>query len=225
MPQMPDPQTYIIKLRSNVRFHSGKAMTAADVKFTYDTLLKADYGAIWRSAVSSVLDSVTAQDANTIVFKLNKPFGPFLTKLSLIPIVNADQSKDDLAQKPDGTGPFRFVAYDKGSLIQMARHDAYHLSELKPKIGAVSIYVIPENSTRYAGARAHRSRSAQEPRRRDPVRARTGQHVRLHQLQAGGWPDDRQASPARAGVGHGSLGHRAEHLGWPGHTRPGVHAT
>jgi peptide/nickel transport system substrate-binding protein len=163
MPQMPDPQTYIIKLRSNVRFHSGKAMTAADVKFTYDTLLKADYGAIWRSAVSSVLDSVTAQDANTIVFKLNKPFGPFLTKLSLIPIVNADQSKDDLAQKPDGTGPFRFVAYDKGSLIQMARHDAYHLSELKPKIGEVSIYVIPENSTRYANLANGVTHLAPEP--------------------------------------------------------------
>ncbi|HLZ31382.1 MAG TPA: ABC transporter substrate-binding protein [Chloroflexota bacterium] len=163
MPQMPDPQTYIIKLRTNVKFHSGKAMTSADVKFTYDTLLKADYGAIWRSAVSSVLDSVTAQDANTIVFKLTKPFGPFLTKLSLIPIVNADQSKDDLALKPDGTGPFKFVAYDKGSLIQMARHDAYHLSELKPKIGALSIYVIPENSTRYANLANGITHLAPEP--------------------------------------------------------------
>jgi peptide/nickel transport system substrate-binding protein len=163
MPQMPDPQTYIIKLRSNVRFHSGKAMTSADVKFTYDTLLNADYGAIWRSAVSSVLDSVTAPDASTIVFKLNKPFGPFLTKLSLIPIVNADQSKDDLALKPDGTGPFKFVAYDKGSLIQMARHDAYHLSELKPKIGALSIYVIPENSTRYANLANGITHLAPEP--------------------------------------------------------------
>src|SRR5712691_5077056 len=103
MPQMPDPQTYIVKLRSNVRFQSGRPMTADDVKFTYDTVLKADYGSIWRSAVSSVPDSVTVQDANTIVFKLNKPFGPCLTKLSLIPIINGAQSKDDLAQKPDGT--------------------------------------------------------------------------------------------------------------------------
>jgi peptide/nickel transport system substrate-binding protein len=163
MPQIPDPQTYIIKLRSNVRFHSGKPMTADDVKFTYDTVLKADYGAIWRSAVSSVLDSVTVQDANTIVFKLNKPFGPFLTKLSLIPIINGAQSKDDLAQKPDGTGPFKFVAYEKGSLIQLARHDAYHSSELKPKIGALSIYVIPENSTRYANLANGVTHLAPEP--------------------------------------------------------------
>jgi len=163
MPQMPDPQTYIIKLRSNVRFHSGKQMTADDVKFTYDTLLKPDYGAIWRSAVSSVLDSITVQDANTVAFKLNKPFGPFLAKLALIPIVNSEQSKDDLAQKPDGTGPFKFVSYEKGSLIEMARNDGYYSSELKPKIGALSIYVIPENSTRYANLANGITHLAPEP--------------------------------------------------------------
>jgi peptide/nickel transport system substrate-binding protein len=163
MPQMPDPQTYVIPLRSNVKFHSGKQMTADDVKFTYDTLLKPDYGAIWRSAVSSVLDSVTVQDANTVVFKLNKPFGPFLTKLALIPIVNSEQSKDQLNQQPDGTGPFKFVAYQQGSVMQMARNDAYYLSDLKPKIGQLSIYVVPENATRYANLANGITQLAPEP--------------------------------------------------------------
>src|SRR6185503_15734671 len=27
LPQMPDPQTYVIKLRANARFHSGKQLT------------------------------------------------------------------------------------------------------------------------------------------------------------------------------------------------------
>ena len=163
LPQTPDPQTYIVQLRSNVRFHSGKQMTADDVKFTYDTLLKPDYGAIWRSAVSSVLDSVTVQDANTVVFKLNKPFSPFLTKLALIPIVNSEQSKDQLSQQPDGTGPFKFVAYQQGSVIQMARNDNYYLPDLKPKIGQLSIYVVPENATRYANLANGITHLAPEP--------------------------------------------------------------
>ncbi|MBV9323456.1 MAG: ABC transporter substrate-binding protein [Chloroflexi bacterium] len=163
MPQMPDPQTYIVPLRSNVRFHSGKQMTADDVKFTYDTLLMPDYGAIWRSAVSAVLDSITVQDANTVVFKLNKPFGPFLTKLALIPIVNSEQSKDQLNQQPDGTGPFKFVAYQQGSVMQMARNDAYYFSELKPVIGELSIYVVPENATRYANLANGITQLAPEP--------------------------------------------------------------
>jgi len=107
-------------------------------------------GAIWRSAVSSVLDSVTVQDANTVVFKLNKPFSPFLTKLALIPIVNSEQSKDQLSQQPDGTGPFKFVAYQQGSVMEMARNDNYYLPDLKPPIGHLSIYVVPDNATRYA---------------------------------------------------------------------------
>jgi peptide/nickel transport system substrate-binding protein len=163
MPQMPDPQTYILKLRSNARFHSGKQVGADDVKFTYETVLTPDYGAIWRSAVSTVLDSVTAQDSSTVVFKLKRPFGPFLAKLALIPIVNSQQSKDDLAVKPDGTGPFKFVTYEKGSLLELARHDAYHLSELKPKIGSMTINVIPENPTRYANLANGITHLAPEP--------------------------------------------------------------
>ena len=163
MPQMPDGQTYIVPLRSDVKFHSGKPMTADDVKFTFDTLLTPDYGAIWRSAVASVLDSVTLQDANTVVFKLNKPFGPFLTKLALLPIVNSEQSKDQLNQQPDGTGPFKFVAYQQGSVMQMARNDAYYLTELKPKIGQLSIYVVPENATRYANLANGITQLAPEP--------------------------------------------------------------
>jgi peptide/nickel transport system substrate-binding protein len=163
LPQMPDPQTYSIKLRPDLRFHSGKQVTSDDVRFTYETLLKPEYAAIWRTAVASVLDSVTAPDSTTVVFRLKRPFGPFLAKLALIPIVNSDQSKDELALKPDGTGPFKFVAYQKGSSLELARHDAYHLSELKPKLGSLTINVVPENATRYANLANGITHLAPEP--------------------------------------------------------------
>jgi ABC-type transport system substrate-binding protein len=98
-----------------------------------------------------------------VVFKLNKPFSPFLAKLALIPIVNSEQSKDQLNQQPDGTGPFRFVAYQQGSVMQMARNDAYYLADLKPKIGQLSIYVVPENATRYANLANGITHLAPEP--------------------------------------------------------------
>jgi len=183
MPQMPDPQTYVIPLRSGVTFHSGKKMTADDVKFTYDTLLKPDYGAIWRSAVSSVLDSITVQDANTVVFKLNKPFGPFMTKLALIPIVNSEQSKDQLNQQPDGTGPFKFVAYEQGSVMQLARNDAYYLADLKPKVGQLSIYVVPENATRYANLANGITQLAPEPAFND-IELLKGKGVAINSVRA-----------------------------------------
>ena len=35
----PDPLTYIFHLRSGVKFHNGQALTSADVKFTFDSVL------------------------------------------------------------------------------------------------------------------------------------------------------------------------------------------
>ena len=37
--EMPDPQTYSFHLRSDVRFHDGRPLTARDVKWTIDSLL------------------------------------------------------------------------------------------------------------------------------------------------------------------------------------------
>ncbi len=37
--EIPDPLTYIFHLRHDVRFHDGRAMTSADVKWTLDSLL------------------------------------------------------------------------------------------------------------------------------------------------------------------------------------------
>ncbi len=38
--EIPDPLTYIFHLRHDVRFHDGRAMTSADVKWTLDSLLE-----------------------------------------------------------------------------------------------------------------------------------------------------------------------------------------
>jgi peptide/nickel transport system substrate-binding protein len=162
MPQTPDPRTYVVKLKPNARFHSGRPVTAEDVKFTYDNVVVPDYGSIWRSHVAPALESVTARDATTVEFKLKRPYIPMLAKLAMIPIVSAQQSKDDLAQKPDGAGPFKLVSYQKGNLLELARHEAYHVPG-QPNIAAVTVYVVPENATRIANLANGTTQLAPEP--------------------------------------------------------------
>ena len=41
----PDPQTWIFKLREGVTFHDGSPLTADDVVFTYQTILKPEMNA------------------------------------------------------------------------------------------------------------------------------------------------------------------------------------
>jgi peptide/nickel transport system substrate-binding protein len=85
-----------------------------------------------------------------------------LGKMAMIPIVNAQQSKDDLANKPDGNGPFKLVNYQKGALIELARHEGYHFSG-QPKLTSVSIVVVPENATRIANVANGTTHLAPEP--------------------------------------------------------------
>lgn len=162
LPQMPDPLTYVVKLKPNARFHSGKALTADDVKFTYEQVLNPQYGSIWRSHVEPAIESITARDAQTVEIKLKRPYGPMQAKLALIPIVNSQQSKDDLAIKPDGTGPFKFVAYQKGAVLELARNESYHFPGM-PKIAQLSVNVVPENPTRYANLANGVTQLAPEP--------------------------------------------------------------
>jgi peptide/nickel transport system substrate-binding protein len=159
---MPDPQTYVVKLKSNAKFHSGRPLTADDVKFTYTQVLDTAYGSIWRSHVEPAVDTITVRDPSTIEFKLKRLYLPMLTKMAMIPIVGAHQSKDDLAQNPDGAGPFKMVSYQKGSVLELARHDGYHFPG-QPGLAGVSIYVVPEEAGRVANLANGTSQLMPEP--------------------------------------------------------------
>jgi peptide/nickel transport system substrate-binding protein len=162
MPQNPDQLTYVVRLKSNLRFHSGRQLTADDVKFSYVQVLDTNYGSVWRSHLEPAVESITVRDALTIEVKLKRPYPPMLTKMAMIPIVSAQQSKNDLALNPDGAGPFKMVSYQKGSVLELARHDRYH-SPGQPRIVAASIYVEPEEATRIANLANGISQLAPEP--------------------------------------------------------------
>ena len=79
--ETPDPLTYRFHLRTDVHFHNGKPLTAADVKYTLDsmrngTVITAKAGALAR------IDHVDAPDAATVVIHLKQPDAALLWNLS-----------------------------------------------------------------------------------------------------------------------------------------------
>src|SRR5437899_3793836 len=67
----PDALTYTFKIRHGIKFHDGSPLTAADVKATYDKLIFPPDGVrSVRKGAYSVVASVDAPDASTVVFKL-----------------------------------------------------------------------------------------------------------------------------------------------------------
>ena len=136
-----DGLTYTFKLRNDVKWHDGKQFTAKDVVFTYTTMQKKELGSQRTSELNDRLESVTAPDDYTVVFKLKKIVAPFLTgnMYAIVPEhilkdVAADQIKAHPFSTGDakatiGTGPFKFSSYTKGDNVTVVKNASYFRGE------------------------------------------------------------------------------------------------
>ena len=74
-----DGLTYTFKLRNDVKWHDGTQFTAKDVVYTYTTMQKKELGSQRTTELNDRVESITATDDYTVVFKLKKIVAPFLT--------------------------------------------------------------------------------------------------------------------------------------------------
>ena len=129
----PDGKTITFKLQENVTFHDGKPFTSADVKFTVLEVLKKSHprGINTFRAV----ESIDTPDRNTVVFKMSEPAPYMLMALSgyespMLPkhiFENGEIGKHPNADKPIGTGPFKFVDWQKGQFMRFDAARSAHL--------------------------------------------------------------------------------------------------
>ena len=122
----PDLLTYTFKLRLNVKFHDGKAMTAADVKYSFDRVRDPKTGAV-NFEVFNDVETIDTPDEHTVIIKMKRINAPFLSRISekgagaILP----EGSGDTQAAKPTGAGPFKFVRREFGHQTELARFDEY----------------------------------------------------------------------------------------------------
>ncbi len=74
-----DGLTYTFKLRNDVKWHDGTPFTAKDVVYTYETMKKPELGSVRTSELNERVESVSAPNDTTVVFKMKKVVAPFLT--------------------------------------------------------------------------------------------------------------------------------------------------
>ena len=117
-----DPKTWTFKLVPNATFQNGEKFTSADVKYTFQRILDPKTASAYAGLYSQI-NSVDTPDAQTVVFHLKSPFGPFLTNLATNgEIVNQKAIESgDPARHPVGTGPFQFVEWVQGDHITLRR--------------------------------------------------------------------------------------------------------
>ncbi len=128
----PDGKTVTFKLREGVNWHDGKPFTAADVQYSAMEMWKKylNYG----TQLQQYLEAVDTPDPHTAVFRYSRPMPLDLLLRALCDLgyiaprhvfegTNILENPANTA--PIGTGPFKFVQYERGQYVIADRNPSY----------------------------------------------------------------------------------------------------
>src|SRR5215813_660343 len=145
--QAPDYKTFTFHLRPNVRFHNRQALSAADVKYTFETMLAPGFQSAKRADLERDHVSVETDTANPLKVTLHceNPC-PGLAN-TIVPIgIIPEGTSNQQAKRPVGTGPFKFDSYTEDQEVVLTSFNEYF--EGAPSIKRLAVRIIPDNSTR-----------------------------------------------------------------------------
>ena len=166
-----DGRSVTFYLRKNAFFHDGKAVTADDVKWSFESYMnpKTKSRAVQRLAMikgadafaegtTDSVEGIVIVDEHTVRFDMAFPTGQFIPAagmnilpqhiLSSIPAEELDDHDFFLGlsgNKPIGSGPWMFVKHEPNGSHELVANPDYHFG--KPKIDRVFVHLISSPDT------------------------------------------------------------------------------
>jgi peptide/nickel transport system substrate-binding protein len=131
-----DGLQYTFKLRRGVKFHDDTPFNAEAVKFSFERQINPDhpFNKLGKYPFANfnfgTIKAIEALDEHTVQFVMKEPRASFLTIMASAPagIVSPAAVKkhgEDYPNHPVGTGPFRFVSWDRGQRIVLEKNSSY----------------------------------------------------------------------------------------------------
>jgi oligopeptide transport system substrate-binding protein len=160
-----DGKAYTFQLREDLRFSDGTPLTASDVLFSWKRLLSPltlsprnwvlnmiQGAPSFIKGESKDLPGLKTPDKRTIEIRLEKPFAPFLSLLTMpaaavLPSGYYQSRENDSAHAPRGSGPYLFDQWETDVQILLKPNPFYWVKSKRP----VLIYkIVPEEASALA---------------------------------------------------------------------------
>jgi peptide/nickel transport system substrate-binding protein len=146
-----DGLIYDFVLRKDARFHNGEAVTAEDVKFSFER-----YRGAAHALLKERVAGVDTPDPQHVRFRLKDAWPDFLTFYAeasgagwIVPKKYLEKVGDDGFKKaPIGAGPYKFVSFAPGVELVLEAFDQYWRKA--PSVKRLVMRVIPDEATRLA---------------------------------------------------------------------------
>lgn len=134
-----DGLTWTVKIRDDVKFTDGEALTASDVAFTYNNCREL-------STVNdfTMLKDAVAVDDTTVEFHMNEPYSIWPYTMAIVGIVPEHAYSESYGQNPIGSGRYIMKQWDKGQQVIFEANPDYYGDA--PKIKKLTILFMEEDA-------------------------------------------------------------------------------
>jgi len=138
-----DGLTYTFKLRTGVKFHNGRELTSADIKYSIERSVNPEtqspgQGFFWQIAGfddmvnkgAKELSGIVTPDDHTVVIKLSQPDATFLQIVAInfafaVPREEVEKFGPDFGRNPVGTGAYKMTEWTLGQRVVFERNPDY----------------------------------------------------------------------------------------------------
>jgi peptide/nickel transport system substrate-binding protein len=191
--EIPEPsdggRTYAFPIRDDVRFEDGSLLTAYDVAASWNKIVDPPEGVISaRRGYYSMIETVEAPDAKTVVFRLKYATNAFIPALAdpyafLYKKEILDRDPRWFEKNIMGSGPFRLTEYQLGQSISGVRNPDYYHRGLPYLDGFTGIFA-DKQAVRVSAIRSDRAAiefRGFPPATRDELQAALGSELTVQE--------------------------------------------